>query len=131
MARDDDGNPDDVGYKRPPKAKQFKPGESGNPKGRTKGRSNIRTALERAYAGPIKVRDGNRTRNITRIEAIVRKQIEAALKGNLRAIEAVLKSANELGLLRPPLLGGLDLSSLTNDELETFLRLVKKTTGTG
>ena len=35
MANDEDG----VGYKRPPKSGQFKPGKSGNPRGRPKGGS--------------------------------------------------------------------------------------------
>ena len=34
-----------VGYKRPPRATQFKPGQSGNPKGRTKGSLNIANVL--------------------------------------------------------------------------------------
>ena len=33
---------DEVGYRRPPKASQFPPGRSGNPKGRPKGARNKR-----------------------------------------------------------------------------------------
>ena len=35
----------DVGYKKPPKNTQFKPGQSGNPKGRPKKPTNIHEAL--------------------------------------------------------------------------------------
>jgi len=40
--------PDDyeVGYGKPPKHGQFKPGQSGNPKGRPKGRKNFPVLLE-------------------------------------------------------------------------------------
>ena len=37
-----DGN-HSVGYGRPPEATRFKPGQSGNPKGRPKGSKNLRT----------------------------------------------------------------------------------------
>jgi len=43
------GNKEEVGYKRPPKATRFKPGQSGNPKGRPKGTSikdRVRQILE-------------------------------------------------------------------------------------
>ena len=41
----------DVGYKKPPKRTQFKPGQSGNPRGRPKGTKNLKTDLAEAL-GP-------------------------------------------------------------------------------
>jgi Family of unknown function (DUF5681) len=38
-------SPDKVGYGRPPKATQFKPGNSGNPKGRPKGPKSVGAVL--------------------------------------------------------------------------------------
>lgn len=34
-----------VGYKKPPVAKQFQPGQSGNPAGRPKGSKNLKSEL--------------------------------------------------------------------------------------
>ena len=36
---------DDVGYGKPPRSRRFKPGQSGNPKGRPKGAKNRDTIL--------------------------------------------------------------------------------------
>ncbi len=39
-----------IGYGRPPKAGQFKPGQSGNPQGRPKGSTNLATDLSAELA---------------------------------------------------------------------------------
>ena len=70
-----------VGYRSPPKDKQFKPGVSGNPSGRPKVRRSVRRSIMDAFIAPIKIRDGNEIKSIRRIDAIYLKQIEAALKG--------------------------------------------------
>ncbi len=84
----------DVGYAKPPEASRFKPGASGNPKGRPKGRKNKMPALneerlkvvilEEAYR-TIKVNDGNRQVSVPMAQAIVRSLAVNAAKGNTRA----------------------------------------------
>ena len=43
----------EVGYGKPPKSGQFKPGQSGNPKGRPKGAKNFKTELATVLANMI------------------------------------------------------------------------------
>ena len=51
---------DGVGYCRPPKAHRFKPGQSGNPKGRPKGVPTLQEAITREAAKLVKVKQGGR-----------------------------------------------------------------------
>lgn len=92
------GNPA-VGYCSPPVHSQFKKGQSGNPRGRRKNSKNLKTLIRQALTGSITIREGEKRRAITKLEAVVLRQIEGALKGNDRAALATLKIAVQVGLL--------------------------------
>jgi hypothetical protein len=74
-----------VGYGRPPRATQFKPGQSGNPNGRPKGRKSETTMLNELLFQKIKIREGGRERRITLFEGMLRRFAEDSLKGNIKA----------------------------------------------
>lgn len=88
----------DIGYGKPPQHKRFKPGQSGNPKGRPKYAKNLRTIIEEALASKITIREGDRVRSISRAEGLVRRQLEQALKGDPRAMVAWVRLAMAAGL---------------------------------
>jgi hypothetical protein len=88
-----------IGRGKPPVASRFKPGESGNPKGRPKGSKNFRTLIRRAMTAPISIQEGSRTRRVSKLEAVVLRQVQSALKGDDRAAMAVIKMAMQFGLL--------------------------------
>jgi hypothetical protein len=115
-----------VGYGKPPIKTQFKKGISGNPKGRRAGSRNVASAIKDAFIAPITIRQGEKTHNVSTLEALARKQLEQGLKGDHRAILAILKTAKELGLLEQPKAPEFDLRKLTDDELEQLDRLYKK-----
>jgi hypothetical protein len=79
----------EVGYGKPPGHSRFKPGVSGNPRGRPKGSKNKATfeermkaiAVEEAYR-EITVRDGNRQVRIPVMQAILRSLSLKAAGGN-------------------------------------------------
>lgn len=66
-----------VGYGRPPVEHRFKPGQSGNPRGRRKGAKNAATILEEQLFRTIRVRVGNSERRMTVFEAILRRFISS------------------------------------------------------
>jgi hypothetical protein len=73
--------PAKVGYCSPPVHSQFKPGQSGNPSGRTKGNQNLKTLFNKVLDEEISLRDGADVKRITKAEAIVRGVVIGALKG--------------------------------------------------
>jgi hypothetical protein len=91
-----------LGYARPPLASRFKPGKSGNPHGRPRNSRNLKTIIQSALTAPVVLREGGRKRSISKLEGIVLKQIESALKGNDKAALATLKMAAQVGLLEVP-----------------------------
>jgi hypothetical protein len=83
-ARDRNASSDKVGYAKPPRAHQFKPGRSGNPRGRPKGSKNEATILRDLLNRKIAMREGGRARKITILEAILLRFAEDALRGNTK-----------------------------------------------
>jgi len=85
-----------VGYGRPPRHSQFRPGESGNPRGRQPGLNNFMTDLRRALRLPVKVKDGGRWRKMSSQEAALMLLRETALHKGARALERLLELAYRL-----------------------------------
>lgn len=81
----------EVGYARPPVGSRFKPGRSGNPKGRPKGSKNLSSILEATLFGPVQVTVGGRTMKVPAFEAAMMRLVRKALEGDLRATEKVVK----------------------------------------
>lgn len=88
-----------IGYGRPPEQSQFKPGQSGNPKGRPKASRNLKTIIRNALTSSVILREGERKRSVSKLEGIVLRQLESALKGNEKAALTTLKMAGQVGLL--------------------------------
>lgn len=87
------------GYGRPPEHSRFKPGTSGNPKGRPKQSKNLKSIIQQALTSTVTVRENGRLRSVSKIEGVVLSQLERALKGNEKAALAVLRMAGHVDLL--------------------------------
>ncbi len=85
----------EVGYGRPPQAAQFKPGQSGNPKGRPKGAKNLVTLFREELERPVPVTQNGRTRMMSKARVAVIQQVDKAAKGDAKAFAALMKYAQE------------------------------------
>jgi hypothetical protein len=81
---------DTVGYKRPPREHQFRPGQSGNPSGRPKGARNFKSELREELSELVTVRDGDREIEVSKQRALIKSLVAAAIDGNQRAAASVL-----------------------------------------
>jgi hypothetical protein len=118
------GHTSAIGYGRPPAHTRFKPGQSGNPKGRRKGQRNVRTVVDDALNQRIKIREGDRSRSVTKLDAVIMTMVNAALKGDAKAQASLITMMRSLGMIgEAPEVA--DAQSFTaNDEavLADFLR---------
>lgn len=81
----------EVGYGRPPAHTRFRPGKSGNPKGRPKAAKGLKTLARDVLTTSVPVRTASGEKKMHRIEAVLHKTVELAMKGNPRALTEILK----------------------------------------
>jgi hypothetical protein len=86
-----------VGYRRPPVATRFRPGQSGNPRGRPKGARNLSSVVAAALGERVAVNENGRRMRITKLEAAVKQLVNRAASGEARATQLLIQlvQANE------------------------------------
>ena len=101
-ASQSNGDRSAVGYCKPPVHTRFKKGQSGNPKGRRKGQRNVHTVVAEALSQRITIREGNRTRSVTKLDAVILTMLTAALKGDAKAQASLIALLRSLGMTGEP-----------------------------
>lgn len=97
-----------VGYGKPPKHSRFKPGQSGNPKGRPKGARGFKAELDEELKQLITVTEAGRTRKLSKQRAMIKALFAKALKGDSKSVQLILSHSSGLS----------DPAVLQSDELE-------------
>lgn len=117
-----------VGFKKPPKATQFKKGQSGNPSGRPKKAAlklDPGTLLAEIDNEEIVMKIDGKRKRMTRIEIHFRQLSTKAIKGDLAAASLLVNMASEYFVPEEPGNRGLEVISET-EAAERFGRNWRK-----
>ncbi len=104
---DASGGEYEVGYGKPPKQTRFRPGHSGNPKGRPKGVRNFKMDVQATLRAPVRLTREGRAHRVSTQEAALLRLREKALGGDVRALERLLALARDYNNENLPAVAGL------------------------
>lgn len=94
---DEASNEYKVGKGNPPKPTQFKPGESGNPKGRPKGSKNIHHVLSKVLKEKITIIEAGKKQVVDKLEGAIRVLVNKSFEGRPQSLKLLLDLMKEVG----------------------------------
>lgn len=89
MSTNDD-KPYEVGYGKPPQNTRFKPGQSGNPKGKPRGAKNLATIVDNATKEKVVVTENGKRRAVSKLELVIKQLVNKAALGDQKATMQLL-----------------------------------------
>lgn len=109
-------------FTRPPRNSRFKPGRSGNPKGRPKGTRNLKTDLDNLLRKRVQIREDGEQRYVSRQELMLLRLFERAAKGDARAATQILGMVMKLEPKEPHKEERTPLTESDHEIVADFLR---------
>lgn len=79
-----------VGYGKPPSKTQFKPGKSGNKKGRPKGSKNLSAVMEKELNDRVPITENGREKRLSKLEVAVKQLVNKAAGGDGKSLQTII-----------------------------------------
>ena len=115
-----------VGYKRPPRHSRFRPGRSGNPRGREKSLRNFGTDVKATLAGPLAIKERGKTKRVSSQEGMLLRLREKALNGDARALDQFIRLAQMFNNDGPnEVLGAQDMLAEDREILDAYAEAIR------
>lgn len=111
----------EVGYGKPPKHSQFKPGQSGHRSGARRQSLSVAEQFDQILAERVSIIEGGQSRSMTREAILLRQLVNKAMSGDRHAVSVVLEHLEK----RPDATGGLGAHKADEflmDELRNMLK---------
>ncbi|UVK55342.1 hypothetical protein DBIPINDM_001849 [Mesorhizobium sp. AR02] len=119
-------NPDaEIGYGKPPREYRYPKGVSGNPRGRPKKHQTVGEKFEAALNRMMTIHEADGPRQISVFDGVVHAAFAAALRGNLRAIDLVLRLYERYRDDAATTIDPKDLSAADRKILDNYMRRVQ------
>jgi hypothetical protein len=95
LTEDEDSTQEILGYRNPPLASRFRKGQSGNPKGRPRGRRS-ELPYEAVLGQEVIIRENGRERRVTAAEAFLLQLTKLGLDGDTAAARAAIAAMGDI-----------------------------------
>ncbi len=109
----------DIGYRKPPRHTRFKKGQSGNPRGRDKGRESYRTEFLKELGERVTVTENGRRRMLSKQTLTIKRMVADAIKGDAKARDQILRLISQIDAFEA---GAEPVRPTANEDAEIMAR---------
>jgi hypothetical protein len=115
----------EVGKGRPPQQTRWKPGQSGNPRGRPRGAKNLMTIFHEELEQKYQIEERGKLRTMSGRELIVKRLVSQALKGDFKALTFLLTKEPEIARHVQPM-EKIPSNASAEEAARIYARIVKR-----